>query len=139
MLPSQPMTVWLAKPKPCGSPGTGKLVPKLCGRAESLQEFTGRLGSGSNPVPSAGTFGCAFACVIVAPSADPAGRDIATVATSVLRMAVNRRLLLLMSGSFVLTTSMAEGRVRPLRALATARSEERRVGKECRSRWSPYH
>ena len=24
-------------------------------------------------------------------------------------------------------------------ALALARSEERRVGKECRSRWSPYH
>jgi len=24
-------------------------------------------------------------------------------------------------------------------ARATARSEERRVGKECRSRWSPYH
>ena len=23
--------------------------------------------------------------------------------------------------------------------LADARSEERRVGKECRSRWSPYH
>ena len=23
--------------------------------------------------------------------------------------------------------------------LATVRSEERRVGKECRSRWSPYH
>ena len=23
--------------------------------------------------------------------------------------------------------------------LAEARSEERRVGKECRSRWSPYH
>ena len=23
--------------------------------------------------------------------------------------------------------------------LATTRSEERRVGKECRSRWSPYH
>src|SRR3712207_8989936 len=26
-----------------------------------------------------------------------------------------------------------------LRALAQGRSEERRVGKECRSRWSPYH
>ena len=25
------------------------------------------------------------------------------------------------------------------RAIAAARSEERRVGKECRSRWSPYH
>ena len=24
-------------------------------------------------------------------------------------------------------------------AVATTRSEERRVGKECRSRWSPYH
>ena len=24
-------------------------------------------------------------------------------------------------------------------ALAVLRSEERRVGKECRSRWSPYH
>ena len=23
--------------------------------------------------------------------------------------------------------------------IANARSEERRVGKECRSRWSPYH
>ena len=29
---------------------------------------------------------------------------------------------------------------KPLRmALGTTRSEERRVGKECRSRWSPYH
>ena len=26
-----------------------------------------------------------------------------------------------------------------LRRAATTRSEERRVGKECRSRWSPYH
>src|SRR5256885_6944991 len=25
------------------------------------------------------------------------------------------------------------------RAITSARSEERRVGKECRSRWSPYH
>ena len=26
-----------------------------------------------------------------------------------------------------------------LKRLASLRSEERRVGKECRSRWSPYH
>ena len=26
-----------------------------------------------------------------------------------------------------------------INAVGTARSEERRVGKECRSRWSPYH
>src|SRR6266511_6115517 len=32
----------------------------------------------------------------------------------------------------------AGGPVRPPRLDAT-RSEERRVGKECRSRWSPYH
>src|SRR5574341_1352460 len=29
--------------------------------------------------------------------------------------------------------------VRPERAEEGVRSEERRVGKECRSRWSPYH
>ena len=26
-----------------------------------------------------------------------------------------------------------------MREIASRRSEERRVGKECRSRWSPYH
>src|SRR2546427_4482737 len=31
------------------------------------------------------------------------------------------------------------GLFRPLLAFTRARSEERRVGKECRSRWSPYH
>ena len=29
--------------------------------------------------------------------------------------------------------------VHPRSGLAARRSEERRVGKECRSRWSPYH
>src|SRR5258705_13977150 len=29
--------------------------------------------------------------------------------------------------------------VNPLAVTAMVRSEERRVGKECRSRWSPYH
>ena len=27
----------------------------------------------------------------------------------------------------------------PRKTMVTPRSEERRVGKECRSRWSPYH
>ena len=31
------------------------------------------------------------------------------------------------------------GKAYTLRKLADLRSEERRVGKECRSRWSPYH
>ena len=33
----------------------------------------------------------------------------------------------------------ASGRPAPIPAEVMARSEERRVGKECRSRWSPYH
>ena len=33
---------------------------------------------------------------------------------------------------FILTTEVC-------RRYMTTRSEERRVGKECRSRWSPYH
>src|SRR2546426_4406529 len=32
-----------------------------------------------------------------------------------------------------------EGEELPLRDVERDRSEERRVGKECRSRWSPYH
>ena len=33
----------------------------------------------------------------------------------------------------------AEPKVSEIYKLITTRSEERRVGKECRSRWSPYH
>src|SRR3989454_299090 len=39
-------------------------------------------------------------------------------------------------------TMIASGRIvlsAPLDAIKESRSEERRVGKECRSRWSPYH
>ena len=32
-----------------------------------------------------------------------------------------------------------EGEIRAIIGPNGARSEERRVGKECRSRWSPYH
>src|ERR1044071_71181 len=43
-------------------------------------------------------------------------------------------------GSVVTATWSAPSAPAPLIARqATPRSEERRVGKECRSRWSPYH
>src|SRR2546430_4553633 len=35
--------------------------------------------------------------------------------------------------------SRTRAEIFPSRRIATPRSEERRVGKECRSRWSPYH
>src|SRR2546427_9359074 len=38
-------------------------------------------------------------------------------------------------GGEILTYLLQRG----VKALVVARSEERRVGKECRSRWSPYH
>src|SRR5690349_14028656 len=41
-----------------------------------------------------------------------------------------------------LVNAIANARVKPkflINASAVSRSEERRVGKECRSRWSPYH
>src|SRR6266849_1918323 len=34
---------------------------------------------------------------------------------------------------------LRDARLRPLLERVIDRSEERRVGKECRSRWSPYH
>ena len=36
------------------------------------------------------------------------------------------------------TAQLSAGSINAL-MLAISRSEERRVGKECRSRWSPYH
>ena len=35
--------------------------------------------------------------------------------------------------------TLSNGNTYPAIALPLLRSEERRVGKECRSRWSPYH
>src|SRR2546422_3818571 len=35
--------------------------------------------------------------------------------------------------------TMGKAQVERMQAEVKARSEERRVGKECRSRWSPYH
>ena len=43
-------------------------------------------------------------------------------------------IFLVIMGLPVLTMELAVGR-----ASRKSRSEERRVGKECRSRWSPYH
>src|ERR1043166_4810815 len=40
---------------------------------------------------------------------------------------------------FVMTISLLFTSVRELIARNRRKSEERRVGKECRSRWSPYH
>ena len=46
----------------------------------------------------------------------------------------SKALTLMGDGHFVF-----EGGAPLLAALLDVRSEERRVGKECRSRWSPYH
>src|SRR2546426_488639 len=43
------------------------------------------------------------------------------------------------SGSWLYEALHRFGFANQARALARERSEERRVGKECRSRWSPYH
>ena len=37
------------------------------------------------------------------------------------------------------TTGNTEGVAENTEKVLSSRSEERRVGKECRSRWSPYH
>ncbi len=36
-------------------------------------------------------------------------------------------------------TDLSKGYISQLERDLSSRSEERRVGKECRSRWSPYH
>src|SRR5256886_15134296 len=44
-----------------------------------------------------------------------------------------------MAKKFMQTLLVADALAELQRAGLTTRSEERRVGKECRSRWSPYH
>src|SRR3712207_6585441 len=44
-----------------------------------------------------------------------------------------------LTGSGVAVSALMATTLVPAVALAPLRSEERRVGKECRSRWSPYH
>src|SRR3712207_9403827 len=41
--------------------------------------------------------------------------------------------------AYAVLLDAGDAEVRGLRAQGQNRSEERRVGKECRSRWSPYH
>ena len=45
----------------------------------------------------------------------------------------------LLCGCILLALAFLLGRVAWLQVISPDRSEERRVGKECRSRWSPYH
>ena len=63
---------------------------------------------------------------------DPSGKALTTRAE-----AVGEALLTVQFRDGTLTA--APGTSAPAAAPASARSEERRVGKECRSRWSPYH
>ena len=45
----------------------------------------------------------------------------------------------LLIGIFIKTTPILSPTVVVICIFVLTRSEERRVGKECRSRWSPYH
>src|SRR5256885_12371784 len=63
------------------------------------------------------------------------------VCSSDLQLVEERRVVTVLFADIVGFTTLSE-RLDPedVRELsATVRSEERRVGKECRSRWSPYH
>ena len=50
---------------------------------------------------------------------------------------VNRAVAVRSQGSIALSSQRSPGPIELARCMV--RSEERRVGKECRSRWSPYH
>jgi len=61
--------------------------------------------------------------------------------TPLYRRATNEGIQLFLAGSAGLLQTTEDVRFEPCPGLTVAgrRSEERRVGKECRSRWSPYH
>src|SRR5258708_11861837 len=49
------------------------------------------------------------------------------------------QILFYLAGGTVAVLTFRSARIGLLNSVNTERSEERRVGKECRSRWSPYH
>ena len=60
----------------------------------------------------------------------------ATVNLNLSQSAISRQIQSLEQG---LKVQLFERHARGLTLTENGRSEERRVGKECRSRWSPYH
>ena len=78
--------------------------------------------------------------VLIAPSILPA--DFARLGEECLSLqeaGVDRIHWDIMDGVFVPNLTVGPDVVASIRPLLSIRSEERRVGKECRSRWSPYH
>ena len=53
---------------------------------------------------------------------------------------IDERIIMLQGNLYIISAPSGAGKSSLIAALLkTTRSEERRVGKECRSRWSPYH
>ena len=53
---------------------------------------------------------------------------------------INNKVLLFSTGNYIqYPVTNHNGKEYKKECMHTYRSEERRVGKECRSRWSPYH
>ena len=63
--------------------------------------------------------------------------------TSFLKLMVHKKASDLFITAGVAPSMKVQGRIVPITqsplSMQQSRSEERRVGKECRSRWSPYH
>src|SRR2546425_7322846 len=81
------------------------------------------------------------AAVTPGTSANPAVRGVVTPAEPTVHATVPSDKVILCIGDEKITAAEFDQLIEslPEQYRAPARSEERRVGKECRSRWSPYH
>src|SRR2546430_9721362 len=82
---------------------------------------------------------CALTCGFFFFQAEDGIRDLTV--TGVQTCALPISLVAARAGKPLAVTDPAQltGQLAPLPLASLRRSEERRVGKECRSRWSPYH
>ena len=118
--------------------------PYLCFLAgTSLSELTAGRAAGMTVLGRALAFVIGFTCVFVAlgASASTVGQLVSERLTLLSRIAgiIIIVLGLHVAGIFRIPLLTRHARFETVERPANMRSEERRVGKECRSRWSPYH
>src|SRR5256885_2842425 len=120
---------------PSGGPLTSERVGDLYDMAQQIKQIRGVEGVESMVSFDPSLSRSAYQALLTQPAAGQPAR----VQTIVHGTTGSQIAVLSVVTKFGQESDASRGIVHSLRSMTPPRSEERRVGKECRSRWSPYH